>query len=239
MITICACESQPIIVEGLASILSESHDFELAGVTSDPAAVLDLVGRHQPQVFLIDKTFGAQIIFPLIAEMRRRSPETQPVLWASEIVEVESFRALQAGARGILKKTLPPEAILECLRAVAHGNIWIENSVSNRFAGFLSRPSSRTLTARQQEILELVMRGNGNRQIADALYITVGTVKVHLMHIFEKVGVKTRFELALYGMKSQGTSPADLAAPAARPARPLYPASTAREKVRDTVAAGA
>jgi DNA-binding NarL/FixJ family response regulator len=126
------------------------------------------------------------------------------VLWASEITEVESFRALQVGARGILKKTLPIQVLLDCIRTVAKGNIWIESSISNQFVGFINRRSTPRLTPREDEILNLVMRGMKNKQIADSLTITTGTVKVHLMHIFEKTGVKDRFELALYGRKLRG-----------------------------------
>ena len=119
---------------------------------------------------------------------------------------MESFRALQVGARGILKKTLPVPAILDCIRTVANGNIWIESSISNQFVGFINRRTTPRLTPREDEILNLVMRGMKNKQIADALSITTGTVKVHLMHIFEKTGVRDRFELAMYGRKLRGYS---------------------------------
>ena len=87
---------------------------------------------------------------------------------------------------------------------MAKGNIWIESSVSNQFVGFINRRSAPRLTPREEEILTLVMRGMKNKQIADSLNITTGTVKVHLMHIFEKTGVKDRFELAMYGRRIRG-----------------------------------
>ena len=95
-------------------------------------------------------------------------------------------------------------AILDCIRTVAKGNIWIECSISNQFVGFINRRSTPRLTPREDEILDLVMRGMKNKQIADSLQITTGTVKVHLMHVFEKTGVKDRFELAMYGRKLRG-----------------------------------
>ncbi|MGH9660647.1 MAG: response regulator transcription factor, partial [Bryobacteraceae bacterium] len=91
--------------------------------------------------------------------------------------------------------------VLECLRAVAQGNIWIENSMSSQVAGYLSRRNLPRLTRREQEIVGLICRGMKNKQIGEALAITTGTVKVHLMHIFEKTGVKDRFELALEAHK--------------------------------------
>jgi DNA-binding CsgD family transcriptional regulator len=131
--------------------------------------------------------------------MRLYSPRTEPVLWGVEISETDSFGALQAGARGILKKTLPIHVIVDCLRAVANGNIWIERSVSYRFVGFINRRPELRLTAREEEVLHLVMRGMKNKQIAQTLQISPGTVKVHLTHVFDKTGAKDRFELAMYG----------------------------------------
>src|SRR4029079_19645237 len=92
----------------------------------------------------------------------------------------------------------------ECLRAVGKGNIWIENSISNQVVGFLNRRNLPRLTTREHELVALICRGMKNKQIADALNITIGTVKVHLMHIFEKTGVKVRFELALEAHKLIG-----------------------------------
>jgi DNA-binding NarL/FixJ family response regulator len=206
MIRICACESQPIVVEGLRKSLEESTDLEFVGAATNTKAVLDLILKDLPKVCLIDKAFGTKAVFQLIADMKEKAPETEPVLWAAEISEVESFRALQVGARGILKKTLPIQVILDCLRTVAKGNIWIESSISNQFVGFINRRSTPRLTPREEEILTLVMRGMKNKQIADTLCITTGTVKVHLMHIFEKTGVKDRFELAMYGRKLRGVT---------------------------------
>lgn len=202
MIRVCACESQPIVLEGLKSSLSGVDDVEFIGSVDDLRSVIDFVDAESPKVCLLDKAFGAKAVFQLVSDIKARTPETEPVLWAAEISEVESFRALQVGARGILKKTLPVDVIVECLRTVANGNIWIENSVSNQFVGFINRRSIPRLTPRQEEILSLVKRGMKNKQIAEELTITTGTVKVHLMHIFEKTGVKNRFEL--YGRKLRG-----------------------------------
>jgi len=204
MIQVIACETQPIVVEGLKKTIQDAKDLRFIGCEASPKALLDKAAEESPKVCLIDKALGTSAVFQLIADLKVQSPETEPVLWASEISEVESFRALQVGARGILKKTLPIQVLLDCIRTVAKGNIWIESSISNQFVGFINRRSTPRLTPREDEILNLVMRGMKNKQIADALNITTGTVKVHLMHIFEKTGVKDRFELAMYGRKLRG-----------------------------------
>ena len=87
---------------------------------------------------LIDKAFGTKAVFQLISDMKAQSPvDRAGVAGGFTDLEVESFRALQVGARGILKKTLPIQVILDCLRTVAKGNIWIESSISNQFVGFI------------------------------------------------------------------------------------------------------
>ena len=201
MITIAACESQPIVVEGLRRILEGTKDLQFVGAAPNPKAAIELVDEHKPSVCLLDKLFGTKVIFQLVTDLKGRSPGTEPILWAAEVSEIESFRALQVGARGILKKTLPVNTLLDCLRTVARGNIWIENSISDQFVGFINRRNTPHLTAREEEIVALVARGMKNKQIADTLCITTGTVKVHLMHVFEKTGVKDRFELAMYGRR--------------------------------------
>jgi DNA-binding NarL/FixJ family response regulator len=181
--------------------LETSKDLQFVGAATTPKGTVELVEQQHPSVCLLDKAFGTKTVFQLITDLKGRSPQTEPILWAAEISEIESFRALQVGARGILKKTLPVNTLLDCLRTVARGNIWIENSISDQFVGFINRRNTPHLTAREEEIVALVARGMKNKQIADALCITTGTVKVHLMHIFEKTGVKDRFELAMYGRR--------------------------------------
>jgi len=208
-ISVFVCESQPIVIEGLKRVLEGNSDLKLAGETSNPEEMAELVAGLRPDVVLIDQSWGSRTALELVARTRSVSESTQAVLWVTGLTEGESFRALQTGARGILKKTLPVSAILECLRAVGHGNIWIENSISNQMVGFLNRRDVPRLTAREQEVVGLICRGMKNKQIAETLAITTGTVKVHLMHIFEKTGVKDRFELAMEARKILGISAED------------------------------
>ncbi|MBV6432519.1 MAG: Transcriptional regulatory protein UhpA [Bryobacteraceae bacterium] len=198
-ITLFACESQPIVIEGLRRILEQDPDIELLGTVSTLSDALPQISRLRPQIVLLDQSAGLKLVFRFLGDLKAASPGVLSVLWSAELAEVESFRALQLGARGILRKTLPVPAILDCLRAVAKGNIWIEHNVSNHAAGFLSRGQTPRLTPREREIVRCLCRGLRNKEIAGELSITPGTVKVHLMHIFEKTGVKDRFELAVRG----------------------------------------
>jgi len=205
-ITVYVCESQPIVIEGLKRALEGHSDLQLVGASSSIADALESIAAVQPNIILLDQAGGSKAAFELIPKIRMRSQHSHPILWVTNVTEVESFRALQNGMRGILKKTLPVESVVECLRAVGRGNIWIENSISNQVVGFLNRRNLPRLTPREYEIVALICRGMKNKQIAGELSITIGTVKVHLMHIFEKTGVKDRFELALEAHKLIGLS---------------------------------
>ena len=119
---------------------------------------------------------------------------------ADQIPDVESFRALQAGARGIMRKTAPAAVLNQCLRAVSDNELWTE-TLHNLKDSELDQPRRRPLTPREQEVASLVAKGMKNREIAEALGIATGTVKIHLMHIFEKTGIRDRFELALQGLR--------------------------------------
>lgn len=194
--TLYACESQPIVVEGLHKIVSGTEDLLLVGWSATLADALPQIIREEPDLVLVDPESGLKNALDFVAAVKERTVRCQVVLWVSELPEGEYFRALQAGVRGIVRKTLPVTNLLECLRAVANGTIWMDRSVSDRVVGFLNRRTAPRLTPREREIVNLVCQGLKNKEISDALGITPGTVKVHLMHIFEKTGVSDRFELA-------------------------------------------
>jgi DNA-binding NarL/FixJ family response regulator len=198
------CEEQPIVIEGLLRVFAGCGEFALAGTeTTIPATVASLVSR-QVDVVLIGQPPSARSILPLLAGFTAANRPAPTVLWVSELGEMDVFRALQMGARGILRRTQPVPLLLECLRAVCQGKVWLDPSMS-------SRPprsgGSARLTARERQVIEHVCRGLKNKDIAQALSITAGTVKVHLMHIFEKTGVRDRFALALQGQQILAATP--------------------------------
>jgi two-component system, NarL family, nitrate/nitrite response regulator NarL len=207
-LTVFACESQPIVVEGLAKVLAGCEDLELVGAVSGMSDALEAVREHRPDLILVDQTSGLKMVFQFITDVKSTWARCQPVLWVNDMAEVDCFRALQLGARGIIKKSLPVEALRECLRSVGRGNVWIENSLPNQ-QGRTERRASPRLTPREKEIVHHVCGGLKNKEIALALSITAGTVKVHLMHIFEKTGVKDRFELAVHGRRLLGVDHVD------------------------------
>jgi two-component system, NarL family, nitrate/nitrite response regulator NarL len=203
-ISVFVCEPQPIVIEGLQKVLAETSDLVFAGAVSRPADTLEAVQRVHPNIVLIDGTAGLTAALRLLGHLKAAGP-AHPVLWVVDLPEMDAFRALQMGARGIVKKSLPTSKLVECLREVAAGQIWMQES--EQVAEFLQRKDTSRLTPREKEVVRLICRGFRNRQIAENLRITPGTVKVHLMHIFEKTGLKDRLALAVHGRDLVGLDP--------------------------------
>jgi DNA-binding NarL/FixJ family response regulator len=203
-LSLVAVDSQPIVLEGLQRVLEPVPELRLVGLATSLGDALELVRQKSPHLVLVDQQPGLKVVFQFLVDARCVAPACQPVLFVSDMAEIDCFRALQMGARGIVRKTLPPQSLLDCLRAVGAGNVWIENTISNQVVGFLNRKQAPRLTPRERDIVRHVCAGLKNKEIAEALSITAGTVKVHLMHIFEKTGVKDRFELAVQGRRLLG-----------------------------------
>jgi DNA-binding NarL/FixJ family response regulator len=156
-----------------------------------------------PDILILDKAFGVQSVLDWLTSTRAQHTPTSPIVWGLSISEAESLRLLQAGARGIVRKTAEPSRLLNCLDAVASGSSWMEEGLFREVAR-VHRSHRSELTPREQQVMELVEQGYKNREIARQLGIRPGTVKIHLKHIFEKTGVRGRYGLALTGMKDKG-----------------------------------
>ena len=204
-ISIFACEAQPVAIEGLQKVLGACDDLVLAGTVSRITDALDAISSLRPDVALVDLSAGLAPAIRLVTGLKTAGVSTHVVLWVVDLPEMEAFRALQMGVRGILKKTLPVAKLLECLREVGGGKIWMDDS--EHVAQFIQRKEASRLTPREKEVVRLICRGMKNKQIAENLHITAGTVKVHLMHIFEKTGLKDRLALAVHGRELVGVEP--------------------------------
>jgi DNA-binding NarL/FixJ family response regulator len=201
-ISIFACEAQPIVIEGLRKILAEFDDLEFAGSVSRISDAQEAVMRVRPNIVLLDLNSGLAPVLRFVGSLKGGLENSQAVLWVVDLPEADAFRALQMGVRGIIRKTLPIAKLIDCVREVASGRIWMEES--ERVTDFLQRKEGSRLTPREKQIVGLICRGMRNKQIAENLHITPGTVKVHLMHIFEKTGLKDRLALAVHGRELIG-----------------------------------
>lgn len=197
--TIYVCENQPVLVEGLRRVLENCSDLKVIGHATDLGIAVAELSGLAVDLFLIGQPFTVKSVLPLLGQAREADLTCSMVLWVGEVSEMDTFRALQMGAKGIIRKTQPAEALLECLRTVAGGSVYLESTFRNPMTSMPRRNGALRITRREREIVEFICRGLKNKEIAEALSITPGTVKVHLMHIFEKTGVKDRFQLALQG----------------------------------------
>ncbi len=204
--TVGVCETQPISAEGLRSVLKQCPDLAFHRAASTVGDGLRMIREDPPDILLLDKGFGAHTLFSWITELRDSESPVTLAVWGTAISEPEALRMLQHGVRGILRKNAHPESILSCLRAVATGSSWMEESLF-RDAPRRERYHRSELTPRERQVLELVEQGLKNREIARELGIRPGTVKIHLKHIFEKTGVRGRYGLALNGMRDRGLLP--------------------------------
>ncbi len=202
---------QPILATGLQAVLRSAQGFELVSICS---CVDELAGRlnaEQTDIALLDLT--PEITFGALSELRRAAVSCKLVLWVNTISTELAFQSMGLGIRGILRKTLPTELQIKCLQKVHAGELWFEKALTDSFL------SARrvALTQREGQLVSLLSQGLKNKEIATALLISEGTVKVYLSRLFQKVGVKDRFELALFGLKNLTTAQNGGGERAARP----------------------
>ncbi len=200
---VAVCDTQPVTAAGLRALLGTAPDFEFRdGVASlDRAASIAVSGSAS--VIVVDKAFGANNVLDWLQDLKLLDRPPAVVVWGVSMTEAEALRFLQAGARGIIRKSADVSTILTCIRTVASGRSWMEEHVF-RDAIRSGQHARSELTAREQQVLELVEQGFKNKEIAQELGIRPGTVKIHLKHIFEKTGVRGRYGLALSGLRDRG-----------------------------------
>ena len=203
--SIAICDTQPVTAEGIRNLVRGVPDLKFLGAPESLAQATEMVRKQRPNVMILDKGFGIQAILDWLTEIQSGGTplQTGMVVWGVSVTEAEALRFLQAGARGILRKSAGVQAILACLRTVAAGRSWMEDCVFRDSTRSDRYPRSE-LTAREQQVLELVEQGFKNKEIATELGIRPGTVKIHLKHIFEKTGVRGRYGLALNGLRDRG-----------------------------------
>jgi len=201
--TVVVCDTQPITAEGLRSLLAGTGDLEFMAALTSLEAATQLVTARPPAVVIMDKGFGMRIVLDWIHDLKLADAPPAVTVWGVSMTEAEALRLLQAGAKGIIRKTADLQSILSCLRTVTSGKSWMEDCVFRDAARQERYPRSE-LTPREHQVLEMVEQGFKNKEIALELGIRPGTVKIHLKHIFEKTGVRGRYGLAISGLKERG-----------------------------------
>lgn len=210
MTTVAVCDTEPIVMEGLRSLLDSVEGLRVVATENTLEDGMDAVEELQPSIVVVDKAFGINAVMEWVRTSKAGKSRMATVVWSVSLSEAEALRFLQAGAAGVVRKTAPLCELLTCLQTVATGGTWMEGNL----VASAERPvriGRSALTAREQQVMELIERGYKNKDIALALGIRTGTVKIHLKHIFEKTGIRGRYGLAISGLKAKGL----LAIPAA------------------------
>lgn len=198
-----------IVLEGLAQLLSREGDIEVAFLSDQGASALESAERTKPDVLVADVKMPGMDGIELLNHLRKSKLELKVVLLTANITDAQVLEAVRMGVGGIVLKEAAPRTLVQCVRAVARGERWLDQrtiqtaleSVLKREAG-VSR-ASKVLTKRELEIVRMVATGLRNREIGDSLGISEGTVKMHLHSIYEKLSISGRMELSIYARENE------------------------------------
>ena len=203
-IRIVIADDHPIVLDGLEALFRGERDLEVVGRCVNAEETLRVAAATRPDVLLLDLTMPSPGGLGVMRELKRRQSGTHVVLLTASISDDEVVEALRLDVRGIVLKELAPRLLVDCIRRVAAGERWLERfSVTRALETVLHREeAARTareiLSERELDVVRMIARGLRNKEIAKELFITEGTVKVHLHSVYEKLGIDGRTALALY-----------------------------------------
>ena len=205
MTRILIADDHPFILDGVQAFLAGS-DYEIVARVGDGASVLRLLPSVKPDILVLDVEMPERDGLEVLRMLRARGDPRPVVLLTGSIDDRRLLEAVQLGANGILLKASAPEQLRTCLDTVRKGGRWIEQPVLQRALdlaiGTATADPMGGLNQRERSIVELVARGQRNREIGDRLGMSESTVKIYLHRVFEKLGVTNRTELALLATRS-------------------------------------
>jgi len=197
-IRVFSVDDHPLLREGIAALIKSQPDMVLVGEASTGLEAIQQFQKHQPDVTLMDLRLPDMNGIDVMIAIRTEFPDARIVMLTTFEGDVEIQRALEVGARGYLLKSMPPKELLEVIRQVHAGQKRIPPEIAAQIAEHLS---DEALTEREVEVLREIGGGNRNRDIAEKLFITEETVKVHIKHIMEKLGASDRTQAVAIGVR--------------------------------------
>jgi DNA-binding NarL/FixJ family response regulator len=210
--SVLLADDDPIVREVIRAKLSASPEFEVVGEAADGRSALEQVERLHPDVLLLDLLMPNLPGIEALRELSARRSHGYTIVFSSAVDPRQIVQALQFGARGILSKSRISN-LQAAIRSVLNGKYWVEDREIASVGTLLAELSSKLgngapnrsygLTQREIEVIGLVTEGCSNKEVAARLNITEDTVKRHLTNIFDKVGMSTRLELALFALKNK------------------------------------
>ena len=197
-IRVFSVDDHPLLREGIAALVNSQPDMTLVGEAATGSEAIQRYRQLVPDVTLMDLRLPDKSGIDTLIAIRAEFPEARVVMLTTFEGDVEIQRALQAGARGYMLKNMPPSELLDVIRQVHAGKKRIPPEIASQLAEHLS---DETLTEREVEVLREVAGGNRNRNIAEKLFISEETVKVHIKHIMEKLGATDRTQAVAIGVR--------------------------------------
>jgi two-component system nitrate/nitrite response regulator NarL len=208
-IRVLVADDHPVVRLGVRAILSTQPDFTVVADASDGEEAVRLVGELKPDVLILDLVMPHLPGLEALREITAGSHPVKTLLLTGTIDQKQVLEALQLGARGVVLKEAVSDELVDAIRAIDQGQHWIGGRVVTNLVQVLkdlmaatAPPPRKTfgLSAREQEVVALVVEGCTNKDVGSQLGISEETVKRHLTNIFDKTGVSNRLELALFAL---------------------------------------
>jgi DNA-binding NarL/FixJ family response regulator len=191
MIRVVVADDHPIVRSGIVALLRTAEDVEVVGEAATGLEAVDLAASLAPDLVLMDLRMPGIDGDEATARILKARPATRVLILTTYESDDSILTAIEAGASGYLLKAAPQEEILAGVRSVARGEVALAPSIAALLVQRLKTPAT-TLSPRETEVLKLVAAGQSNPTIATTLFLSEATVKTHLLHIFEKLGVSDR-----------------------------------------------